>query len=465
MLLFNYSENRLHQKCSFFYQLGLISIFAFTLSILASCNPNSSDPDPVPDPVQTTNVVRTFTSDSGGTLTNQGCAIKIPIGAVPKNSSGSVGRLAFSIETNVASPAALPSGYTAVGTFTKFAPIGFVLELPVTVLLPAQSEQSPEGLVILQYNELLAQWVSIPITEIVPETRQLGVSVRELGFFVIARRSGSFARSLMTKGGDISAENSEGGVVYCRDMVGSTYFILTVGRVISLKYPEQERWYSSLTGMTAVTQTGPTFNAIHPTFMRLPQGVYEIWVSKFLGGIAGTGRSTLETYSVPFTVTINRPLVGGWIGLTGWEEVGCQFPNGGIWRQGSPTIWPQTSVSYGTGLFQATLSWVNSSTSVTDVDLHLFGPNNMEVYYANRRALNGSFELDRDWTSQIGYATENIYSLQTTIPTGEYILKVKHYSGDAPKPYSVRVIYDGQVRSHSGIASGNQMLEIMRFTK
>ena len=70
----------------------------------------------------------------------------------------------------------------------------------------------------------------------------------------------------------------------------------------------------------------------------------------------------------------------------------------------------------------------------------------MKVYFANKKSADESVELDRDWLSEWGNATENIYSIGT-MPKGDYTIKVHRYSGDATN-FSVRVIRSGAVKTY-----------------
>jgi len=92
----------------------------------------------------------------------------------------------------------------------------------------------------------------------------------------------------------------------------------------------------------------------------------------------------------------------------------------------------------------------------------LYGPNDIHVYFGIPVALDSSFSLDRDWLSESGNATENIYSTGN-IPTGNYKVMVKHYSGD-PASYNVRILRKGVAKSFSGSLSNNEEKEIMTFT-
>jgi uncharacterized protein YfaP (DUF2135 family) len=105
---------------------------------------------------------------------------------------------------------------------------------------------------------------------------------------------------------------------------------------------------------------------------------------------------------------------------------------------------------------------VNNSSHATDLDLHLYGPNNMHVYYGSRFSADSSFQLDRDWLRTFGNATENIFSTRSALPAGSYRVTVKHFSGE-PTSYSVRILRSGTVRTYPGSASGNAETEIATF--
>ncbi|MEZ4908273.1 MAG: hypothetical protein R2771_11685 [Saprospiraceae bacterium] len=125
------------------------------------------------------------------------------------------------------------------------------------------------------------------------------------------------------------------------------------------------------------------------------------------------------------------------------------LPQGGQWKEGTPDDWAPPTVTYGTGKFQATLNWTNNSSHYTDLDLHLYGPNEMHVSWENEISSDGVFQLDRDWQEEVGSATENIFSLKNELPSGKYQVKVQLYSGD-PVNFNTRVILDGKVKTYSG---------------
>jgi uncharacterized protein YfaP (DUF2135 family) len=98
------------------------------------------------------------------------------------------------------------------------------------------------------------------------------------------------------------------------------------------------------------------------------------------------------------------------------------------------------------------------------MDLHIYGPNNMHVYFGNKVSADSTVTLDRDWMHALGNAVENIYSIGT-MPSGSYTLKVHRYSGDATN-FSVRVIRNGNVRTYpmSVTADETQEITVTTFT-
>ena len=72
---------------------------------------------------------------------------------------------------------------------------------------------------------------------------------------------------------------------------------------------------------------------------------------------------------------------GGLDSYTGWTEL---TENDIAWRRvllgkrTSDSSWGEETKTYGTGKFQATLTWVNVSGNITDYDLHLTVPGSNE---------------------------------------------------------------------------------------
>mgnify|MGYP001196615685 FL=1 len=199
----------------------------------------------------------------------------------------------------------------------------------------------------------------------------------------------------------------------------------------------------------------------------LPQATYQIWITRTRPGTLST-LTEIYTYSVPASGTINGPVTYTSVFSNGDGWTTLSLPGGGSWVEGRPTGWALPTSTYGTGEVQITLTWVNNQSRQTDVDLHLFGPNGVHVYYSNEQ--DGGFELDRDWLEDLGNATENIYSI-SSVPAGEYTVRVNLYSGDQTN-FNVRVIQGNNVRNYSGQVttsnSGNdpaQMVTIETFSK
>lgn len=198
---------------------------------------------------------------------------------------------------------------------------------------------------------------------------------------------------------------------------------------------------------------------------QFPRGTYQFCVEAWEAPMVIPTLRQLKrwTYSQPARANVDRPMYrdvpsydAPWIGTRP-----IVLDPGGTWQEGGRCPRPAPTTPVGTGELQATLSWVNTSARATDLDLHLYGPNGMHIYYANKGPLN-NLRLDRDWLREPGNATENIYSVGSPIPRGDYRLTVRLYSG-APTSYSVRFLFRGSVRSYTNsISSGEQ--EILRFT-
>ncbi|MGQ9927681.1 MAG: hypothetical protein ACUVS4_12535 [Chloroflexaceae bacterium] len=199
----------------------------------------------------------------------------------------------------------------------------------------------------------------------------------------------------------------------------------------------------------------------------LPRGNYQLCVEALQAPMTIPLASPLRrwTYSAPARVNVDRAMyrnlpsfTAPWIGTRP-----IVLDPGGTWQESATCPRPAPTLPVGTGEVQATLSWANISTRSTDLDLHLYGPNNLHIYYANKGP-QGNFRLDRDWLRELGNATENIYTVGSPIPRGEYRLTVKLYSGVATS-YSVRFLFRGSVRSYSNsISRVGEEQEIVRFT-
>ena len=365
-------------------------------------------------------------TDQSATVSTDGVSIKVPRGAVPTNANNEAGRVAFSAEHTDSYPGTLPYGYTYVnGSSFKAEPMNFIFTTPLTITLNTLG-MDPADVVVLKYNENTGEWDIMPIISSTDTT--VTISTVELGYFVIAKRPAS-ARF--------------GGIRIPKDSFANGYY-----------------YYLTIDNGSQSKRISVSSNNSDLYMADLPLGTYTVTVSR-------QRRNTLDQtnagdeYLMPFSVNVNTVLANrgsGMASCTGWTVV--RLPNSN-WIDGRPTAWGTVTPTYGTGTFQATLTWTNTSTSATDYDLHLSGPNNMHVYFAHKQ--DGGFELDRDWLRQEGNAVENIYSIRDNLAAGEYTVFVHHYSGSTGKTFNVRVILDGiVVKSTSGIVDSGNM-EIYKF--
>lgn len=442
-------------------------IFSFFLLISIAILFNSSsckkDEGPTePDSQQEEKAVGTIgTLQSGSVKTNSGYQIYVIPGTVPKNQNGQNASVSFSIESPVTPPKQLSSGAEKRGEYTKLGPDGFTFRWPVRVIFPYKNTTDPSELKLLFYDVLSEAWKITPISFIDKDNKLIGADVMELGYFVVAKVGQTAPKT--------TADDSDGGFEFQGD--ATNYYTLTVASVSNFKYAWQAAsWYSGrIVGSTGSTGSYPTGGPKPPTHIHLVQATYQIWVSRTTPGTLST-LPQIFTYSIPATGTISQPVSysGPLSSGSGWTSL--SMPSGGQWVEGTPQGWAVPTTTYGTGEFQATLTWVNSQSNKSDVDLHLFGPNNMHVYWNNSISSDQSLELDRDWQETVGNAIENIYSLKT-MPSGSYSLKVNLYSGN-PASYRVRLINKGTVKTYTGSITtingneiGTNMINIETFTK
>ncbi|MBZ0178097.1 MAG: hypothetical protein K8F36_02310 [Melioribacteraceae bacterium] len=424
------------------------------LFFFVACDKEDSPSGPeVPQPEST---VMTVSSTAGGTTsTNSGISISVIAGTVPENSQGESASVTFSIESPVEAPAALPSGGQFIGSPAKFGPEGFNFRWPVKMSLPYPEDVNPSAVYVVYYNALNEEWLMIPKAEVDASARLIYFDALNLGIYSLATfpASAKFTDDRTDYDGGFEYQGSPG-----------YYYTLTVASVSNYKYPYQMTWPGNPPiGHTGSSGSYPAGGPRQPTHIILVQATYQIWITRTTPGTMST-LPRIETYTVPASGTISRQVT--WTGPLsngdGWTSL--QLPGGGEWVEGRPNGWPVPTVTYGTGDFQATLTWVNNSSHTTDVDLHLYGPNGMHVYYGAKTSADGSLQLDRDWRSAQGTATENIYSLGA-MPTGAYEIKVVLFSGDATS-FNCRVINAGTVNTVNGSLNSNTTsITVAQFTR
>jgi hypothetical protein len=422
-------------------------IACVALFICSSCS-SDDESNPIEATIPAETKISIIDSYSNGeVVTPSGYAIKVMKGCVPETVGQSAAQVTFSVETKIDPPKPLPPGIKRIGNFVKYGPDGFVFRWPLRVSFPYPANMEPVGLGVMFYSVSEDKWVAIPLGMIDLEHNQIHADVMELGYFALVQFYGI---------GRVGAASTIGGF----EFVGPPpyFYSLTVNQV-DFTYPPQQQLFSKLVGCMSTSGSDLTGSPMQPAHTVLPQGAYEVFITRTVPGTAST-MPRIETYSVPARGTINRPLRRIDASVTDWTML--EMPSGGSWVDDRPSVWLTPSTPMGTSEFQATLTWNTSSSYATDLDLHLYGPNGMHVYWNDKIAMDNSFELDVDWLKEpYGHAAENIYS-KGVIPAGHYTLFVKHYSG-VRKAYSVRVIRGGTVKTTTGLLEIGEEHTIVEF--
>lgn len=437
-----------------YFFIILLSISFLIVSCKKEDNPTEPQDE---DPTTETEVMTVSSTGFGEISVPSGVAVSVIPGAVPQNNQGSSGNISFSIETPVTPPVPLSSNYTLVGNYAQLGPVGFNFRWPITIKLPYPAGTDVSTIFVVHYDSFDEQWYVVPSSGVEYNNNLITATAIELGYYAVATANGF---------GKINGEKSAGGFSYSGE--AGYFYTLTVASVSNFKYPDQQSWYGGdIIGRTGGNGSSPTGTPLQPTRIMLPQATYQIWITRTRPGTLST-LPEIYTYSVPASGTINGPVTYTSVFSNGEGWTTLSLPGGGSWVEGRPTGWALPTSTYGTGEVQITLTWVNNQSRQTDVDLHLFGPNGVHVYYSNEQ--DGGFELDRDWLEDLGNATENIYSI-SSVPAGEYTVRVNLYSGDQTN-FNVRVIQGNNVRNYSGQVttsnSGNdpaQMVTIETFSK
>jgi uncharacterized protein YfaP (DUF2135 family) len=200
-------------------------------------------------------------------------------------------------------------------------------------------------------------------------------------------------------------------------------------------------------GTLAVAITGDApFNAVYMFIGGRTMGV----VGEFGGGIQGHYEMRLPgaqtSASVLLTFPQQLPL----------DQFDLQFAAANSAGVVGPYSTLSTSVTeVGTGDVQVTLSWDADS----DVDLHVVGPGNDEIYYGQPDSPSGgTLDLDSNAGCTLDHVrNENITWPIGRAPRGHYIVRVDYWSscGVAGTTFSVRVNNSGAVQIATGSFTGN----------
>lgn len=429
----------------------LLILSFFALALFTSCE--KDNPVETPEtPTTGTGATASYTSVTDGSLDYDEFSIVVRKGDVPALTGGGAGTVTFSINTSSSIESgisAVPAGYTVIGKYLKAGPESFTFNSPVRIYFPAASQPTPQNLTVFYYSPSLQTWKIIPTSALDTVKKRIGIDVLTLGYFVLTKSTS----------GDRTYAGA-GGCVYDHLEVWTNYY-LTVKSIVP-QDPSILSLYAD--GFIGRTFSGPIFLGcpIGTTKAIVPLGTIEFWLS--YSNCQGPNFS-VYTYTAPVSVTVSDPLIfNGWSTYDAVVYVPIGIPSGGTWVLGRPTGtggWAPPTVPYGSGVFQATLTWTNTSSVASDMDLHLYGPNNLHIYYGNRT--NSDFSLDRDWQRTLGNATENIYSLRNVMPSGEYKVNVKNYAGPSMS-FNTRVIINGASTNFSGSLGVGQEMNIRTFT-
>lgn len=368
-------------------------------------------------------------------IENGGFTLYVPKGSVPKTNSGDNGRVAFSIShVDIPDlPCQLPAGASVVGKNSiKIEPMNFTFNSPLVLKCPTEGNTN---CVLLRYNDYTNSWEVVPFSSRNADGTS-NVSLIETGYFVLV---------------EYPQQTTEmGGVRILQKYIDNEYFYYLTLTPVNGSSKDAK--------MIAFSPNGS------PLYMAyVARGEYKAVLSRQKRSQLNSA-TEMEQYSSVIRVKVTDKLIagtGGYDTYTGWTDIKLDNIS---WSDGRSDAWGTITTTYGTGKFQATLTWVNPSEAEhTDYDLHLYGPENLHVYYTNKK--QGCFELDRDWISNPGNAVENIYSVSDNFTPGRYQVKVHHYNGVVGKRYNSRVIINGVVvKSVSGaIATNKQYDDIYSF--
>lgn len=434
----------------------LLMAFAI-ISSLSSCLKDDSEEEPQVTEESKVQVVSS--SEYGQIITASGIKLEIIPGVVPPNGNNEEGTVTFSIESPVQRPGILTGGAEFVGQGVRFGPENFNFAWPLNMSLPYTNYSQPERLSVVYYHPIEEEWMMIPHTTVNSNDNTISFCGLSLGIYSLA---------VFPLSAKDDCDGCSGGIAFDASVLAHSP---SAGTVVShafsivnaydYRYPSQANYLGQPpSGAVAMT------TAAHEQLSFIvPQATYEVMFIRTLipnGSFSNTAYA--QTYTKSVTVVVDEyihnyqhPFQEGWKWIT--------LPEGGEWVDGYPnTIWPAPTVTYGTGDFQATLTWVNNQYHSSDIDLHLYGPNEMHVYYSNSTSNDGVFQLDRDWLTEAGNAVENIYSI-AAINSGTYTVNVKLYSG-SPSSFNVRIINGGSVESYSGsLDPDNDEVQVYTFTK
>lgn len=324
--------------------IKFLLMLSLILVLILACD-DTTKPSDLPD-----DNGGSFNTTEGGILKiSNGAEITVPAGAISNQIDGTPGEVTFTIEANVASkdlPIQIPTDFKVFGSIFKFGPLDFIFDGPVQIFLPASSVSSPQDMEIAWYNKTKNEWILLPINTIDSKLKRLGASVFELGYFAVVSLSKT---SIINKGTpEIQSPEPEptwlrvGGIRMHHNMMD--YFVTMTVKAVILKYPTIP-WPDPV-GDAATNGSYPAGGPLPTTYLgNIPQGIYEIVISRSKRGTLFELPGKTETYTVPIYVNVTPFILveGTWDewDWLGWVDL---VVSGGEWRVGSPEEWPDPTI-------------------------------------------------------------------------------------------------------------------------
>ncbi len=377
-------------------------------------------------------------------MTSAGCGIEVLPGTVPANLEGSAASAVFSIEHPVDLPAPLPGDTKLAGEVVQFGPEGVAFRWPVRITLPYRGGAAPDEFQVVHYDRMLERWYTVPVSFLDRERHVLGVDVLELGLYAVGEIS--------VQQGDEKPGQALGGI----EVNGEPGFCYAV----TVEAASPRDFYRTNLFYLAGQIAGCSLSAPAATSHgRLPQGDYSIRVSR-MDMSSASGLPVIETSILPVELRISRPVADwGLVDEHGWTVV--EPSRHGDWREGIPTAWPVPQAPPGTGDLQVTLTWTNTDQAIADLDLHLYGPGSLHMYWDKTESPDSTLVFETDWMKERGNAVENIYNIGP-VGKGMYRVEVQHYSGSRMS-FRVRVVRFNWVKTYFGVLNEKEVRQVAKF--
>jgi hypothetical protein len=444
--------------------VGFIVVMGLIFTSLG-CNLDFWDDDPEPE--ENVSVTEQINStDPGGVISLEGTKLLVPPNSIPSLANGDPAEVSFTIESGGDLPKDLPDGMSKIAPVTHFGPEGFIFKDVLWLQFEIPENLTIDQVSVLGFLPDTREYGIIPINYYDEENRIVGASVYELGYYFLVNIEGINRDRIPSGCGGfrLNYEYSQGwypGTPTLLDWADSkTYYKIVITK-FTPTYPQDvglwapydpdanggRRYWEFMTP-PVTTGWGPNHTIGIRTY-GIPQGEYTgLLVASYKE--FQQDLPICRTYNKEINFTIGAPVVCDQFGCEGWSQ-GPGLPNGGTWVDSDCLVYsPVPTTPVCTGDFQATLTWHNGDNGDTDLDLYLYGPDNLVVSYQNENPGIGGIMLDRDVIDDPGPVQENICAPTLSgMPKGAYEVRVDHYDGDE-KAFQVRVIVGDKSASFQG---------------